>query len=160
MAFLPALHRSHRARACLNVNRTDFSRNALLMYTTQPFLTSNKHLPHQNRWQVREITRLLGLFEYNVDVIDYNDSHYRVRKDYNVVLEIHPGLTPTADRCAAPTAKRIAYMTGSDHEFSNRAENDRLEHLYERRGVRLKARRPVAPLPFHPVYLPPMTRST
>ena len=116
------------------------------MYTTDPFVTPSDSLVHQNRWQVQEIARLLGSFGFNVDVIDYNNDSYS-RPIYDLIIELHPGLTQTADRCAAPAATRIAYMTGSDHEFSNQAESDRLDRLYQRKGVRLKARRPVAPFP-------------
>jgi hypothetical protein len=116
------------------------------MYTTDPFVTSGDRLVHQSHWQVRGIARILGSFEFNVDVIDYDNRSYQ-GANYDLILEIHPGLTPTADRCAAPAAIRIAYMTGSDHEFSNIAERNRLDRLYSRRGVRLRARRHVAPFP-------------
>lgn len=141
-----SLMRRNTSSGLLNVNGTDFSRSALLMYTTAAFLEPVNALTHQNRWQAREIARLLRTFGFNVDAVEPGDASFNVSKKYDLIIESHPGLTPVAKKCSSQDTIRIAYMTGSDHEYSNRAERERLESVQQRIDRRLKPRRYVAPL--------------
>jgi hypothetical protein len=125
---------------CQNVNRTRYVKNALIVYVALPFVSKTIDLGHQNQWQAKELARLLGEFGFNVDVIDFTEQ-VKLNKNYDLVIDVHPGLNCSyADHMTA-SSRRIAYMTGSNPSFSNRAEMQRLEDLYLRKGVRLQPRR-------------------
>lgn len=126
---------------CENVNGTTFIRHGLLLYVTRPFLDEATDFRHQNLQQVKVLARVLGELGYNVDVIDFNARRVRLPRAYDLVIDLHPGLNPVYWNHLAPAAKRIAYITGSNPSFANRAESERLEALYRRRGRRLRPRR-------------------
>jgi hypothetical protein len=99
---------------------------------------------HQNAGQVRSLVSVIAEFGFNVDVADVLAHTIRLRKQYDLVIDVHPGLHPEISS-ACVGAQRVAYLTGSNHEFSNAVEEQRLRELYERRGVMLKQRRWVKP---------------
>lgn len=130
---------------CENVNGTAHGKRGLLLYLVAPFRAGNEGCVHQNFSQVLEIAKALGEFQYDVDVINYFDRKVRLRKKYDLVVDIHPGLNPVYRGAMSSSCIRIAYMTGSNPTFTNRAERERLEALWRRRGVRLKPRRSAKP---------------
>jgi len=98
---------------------------------------------HQNRWQARELARLAGESGFVVDVMDPGCRVASGNESYDLVIDLHPGLTPAyAPTCRSDTL-RIAYITGSNPAFSNRAEAERIEAIEQRHGVRLRPRRQV-----------------
>jgi len=130
---------------CENVNGTDHGKRVLLLYLVAPFRTGIEGRIHQNFPQILEIAKALGEFRYDVDVINYFDRSVRLRKKYDLVVDIHPGLNPVYRGAMSPSCVRIAYLTGSNPTFTNRAERERLEALWRRRSVRLKPRRYAKP---------------
>jgi glycosyl transferase family 1 len=130
---------------CENVNGAAHKTHSLLIYVTQPFRTRTSRLIHQNRWQVRELAQLLGRAGYNVDVVEWTHAaRMRFRKRYDLIVDHRPSLgdVPRAYRdWMSPGRRRVAYLTTSNPAIANRAELQRLEGVYLRRGIRLKARR-------------------
>lgn len=125
---------------CFNVCQTNYKRNCLMVYITEPFrngITSS----HQNSWQVVELARIISSFGYNVDVIDYDYNRNNFVKKYDLLIDLHP-----RDNCVYQTSLKtdcikIAYITGSNTRFSNNAEKTRLDDLERRKHKRLIQRR-------------------
>lgn len=124
-----------------NVNRTNYQKNCLMLYITNPFCGEKQDDFHQNIRQAREIARLIGEFGYNVDVLQYNIGYAFLRKKYDLVIDICPKEKPAYRNALADGAKKIVYFTTSDPEFSNQAELDRIHAAEQRKGVCLQTRR-------------------
>ena len=124
---------------------TDYQKNCLISYIAFPF---KKNIlfskSHQNVWQVREIASIISRQGYNVDIIDYDIRQFRFKKKYDLVFDICARDRNVYDDAVKDDAKRILYITGSNPKFSNSAEIRRIEELWERRGIKLSARRQVA----------------
>jgi hypothetical protein len=115
------------------------------MYVVAPFLTQQAGVGHQNQWQAKELARIIGDFGYNVDVINYDNTRAVLAKTYDLVVNAHPGLNTVHLRHLEPDCVSIAYITGSNPDFSNRAEAERLRDVATRRGVTLVPRRYAKP---------------
>lgn len=125
---------------CENVNSSQFDMNCLFVYVAAPFQSKTISFNHQNQWQAKELARIVGEFDYNVDVINY-DEKVHLDKAYDLVIDVHPGLNTSYQRNMSAHCRKIAYITGSNPAFSNLAEAQRLESLFDRKRVRLKQRR-------------------
>ena len=95
---------------------------------------------HSNVWESSEIVRIFNRLGYAVDLIAWDDTSFLPAAPYDVVFDIHRNLV----RYSCERTKSIFHMTGSNPEFSNRAEQERLNDLRQRRGVSIGARRGVA----------------
>jgi len=124
-----------------NVTNTVGDKNCLIMYVTAPFRQKQAVYSHQNRDQVVALAEVIAEFGYCVDVIQYNDKKILLKKNYDLVIDLHPGLNKVYAGHLSPKSKRIGYITGSNPAFANEAESKRLEAVQQRRGVRLKSRR-------------------
>lgn len=124
-----------------NVNKTKYAKNCLILYIVFPFKNKNNVETHQNQWQVKELARIIGSFGYNIDVIDYDNNNIKFNKKYDLIIDLHPGLNTSYWPYMNIDCCRIAYITGSNPTFSNKAEERRLDQLLERRGKKLIARR-------------------
>ncbi|MCF6177768.1 MAG: glycosyltransferase [Geopsychrobacter sp.] len=130
-----------------NVNQTQYSRNCLLLYIVEPFFDCSRDKYHQNFWQVRELGRIVSEFGYNVDVIDFFDDKVELKKKYDMVIDLHPGLNDVYLRHVSEQSVKIAYITGSNPSVANVAELERIKEVYKRKGVMLVPRRAVQPIP-------------
>lgn len=139
------MHRLFPKHLCENVNGTNFRKNCLLLYIVRPFLEASPSAGHQNQWQAKELARIVGEFGYNVDVVEFSARAVKLTKTYDLVIDAHPRKNNVYSEHLSPGSKKIAYITGSNPSFSNAAEQERLEQLRQRRGVRLKQRRWVPP---------------
>ena len=125
-------------------------RHALLMYAVRAFRDLSPRATHQNIFQQRELARALAELGYEVDVVDFDERRRGLlRHDYDLVVDLHPVEHPLYEGRLRAGAKRIAYITGNNPEFSNAAERARLADLERRRGVRLLPRRQCEPFPRH-----------
>lgn len=94
---------------------------------------------HSNVWESAEIVRALNMLGYAVDLIGWDDERFQPCHHYDVVFDIHRNLV----RCSGADTRTIFHVTGSNPEFSNRAEEARLSAVTERRGVKLAPRRTI-----------------
>ncbi len=131
-----------------NVNRTRHPQRCLLVYITKPFRNTTELFMHQNRWQVRELARLIGEHGYNVDVIDWYHRRVQLRGTYDLIVDSQVGRNDAYEKHVGPSTKRVALLTTANPRVSNEAEAERLRQLRRRRGVTLKAR----------WYIPPYSR--
>lgn len=137
-----------RRRTMENVCRSRHTRRCLLCYVVAPFLHGGEPNPaHQNQWQAREMARQLDRLGFCVDVINYDNLTPRLRHQYDLVIDIHPGNDRPYLPFLKPGGKKIAYITGSNPVVANQAEQARLDDLFARRGVRLVPRRQADPFP-------------
>lgn len=127
-----------------NVFNTSYAMNALLVYIKAPFVFGIND-NHQNSRQVIDIAQNISSFGYNIDVVDFFDRDFELKKNYDLVFDINVIDYPFYYKYLNPKAIKIAYFTGSNPTQLNTAEKERLEDLYIRKGKRLKARRQVAP---------------
>jgi glycosyltransferase involved in cell wall biosynthesis len=129
-----------------NVNRTSYSKHCLILYVTTPFRTVLNNYNHQNIRQTLALSRIIGEFGYDVDVVDYDNYRVGLRKKYDLIIDLHPGANDIYKEFTTPDCKKIAYITGSNPTFSNHAEKERIESLAVRKGVRLDPVRHVEPI--------------
>lgn len=122
-----------------------YDNECLLLYLVEPFRESDRRYDHQNQWQVRELAEIVSGFGYNVDVIHFNDRKVRLRKRYDMVIDLHPGLNDAYYRNMAVDCTRVGYITGTNPSVANRAEQRRIQGVWDRRGVRLRERRQAKP---------------
>ncbi len=94
---------------------------------------------HSNVWESSEIVGIFNRLGYSVDLIAWNDSSFMPESGYDLVFDIHRNLV----RCSGDDTQAIFHITGSNPEFSNRAEALRLDELRARRGAVVAARRAV-----------------
>ena len=129
-----------------NVNSTNFKKRCLLRYIIDPFLQRKFHMSaHQNRNQAYQLAQTLGTFEFNVDVVGGRTDHVELEGLYDLIIDYYPTSNPIYKDNVSKDTIKIAYITGSNLEFSNKAEQERLEQVYQRRGQRLKPRRQSEP---------------
>lgn len=137
-----------RYRTLENVCGASHTRRCLLCYVVAPFLHGGEPNPaHQNQWQAREMARIIDSLCYCVDVINYDNPKPGLRHGYDLLIDIHPGVDRPYLSYLNQGCRKIAYITGSNPVVANRAESDRLDDLFARRGVRLAPRRQSIPFP-------------
>jgi hypothetical protein len=112
----------------------------LLSYITTPFQLSADdpgNLQFSNFGIARNIVRALDRLGYIVDVVEYLDTKFLPRKDYDLFVG-HGGFEfEHISRNLPPDAVRIYFSTGIYWKDFNRQEEERFRWLEERRGVRL-----------------------
>lgn len=139
--FLRKLHifLYERNVVCRNVNNSNHAKSCLLLYVTSPFLNSDNvdAKKHQAFVQVVELAKILDDFGFNVDVIQFDNYIAKIANNYDLVIDLNPGLNNVYKNKLSKNAKRIAYFTGSENIFAYKAELARLENLKKRRGVKL-----------------------
>ncbi|MEY8338004.1 glycosyltransferase [Lachnospiraceae bacterium 62-35] len=124
-----------------NVNHDNHDKRCLLVYKTSPFKTKKWDQIHQNIWQIRELARIIGTYDYEVDVIDFDDPYTKLKKNYDMVIGLIPRSIDVYSTHMNKSCKRIAYLTSSNLEYTNLQELKRIEEVYRRRGIRLQPRR-------------------
>lgn len=148
-SFVPQfiLNRYKRSQKKLltNVFHTEYSKKCLLVYITTPFLYKINN-SHQNQWQTYRLAQIISSYGYNVDVMDYDCEAKTFPQNYDMLIDIYPVDNRPFEEYLSPQCIRIAYLTGSDHEFSVREEKKRLNKLFVRRGVQLPVIRQAADL--------------
>jgi glycosyltransferase involved in cell wall biosynthesis len=113
---------------------------ALVSYMPLPVMGDAAYFRgHSNVWESAEIVRILNQLGYAVDLIHWKDAKFVSPREYDAIFDIHGNLT----RYATLESRTIFHVTGSNPEFSNRAEEQRLNALRERRGVLLAPRRSI-----------------
>lgn len=125
---------------CFNVCQTNYKRNCLMVYITEPFrngITSS----HQNSWQVTELARIISSFGYNVDVIDFGYTRNNLGEKYDLLIDLYPRDDSIYQKSLKSNCIKIAYMTGSNIKFAIESERYRLKQLEQRKGRTLSSRR-------------------
>jgi len=122
-----------------NISR-HLSKRALLSYIVHSFAISiddPRFFSHINIWRSHEIVRILNNLGYIVDVIDYRDTNFVPRREYDLFIG-HGGINfeKIAQRLSTHSTK-IYFSTGCYWKFHNDQEMVRFAQLYERKRVNL-----------------------
>lgn len=136
---------ARKLKVLYNVFNTNYEKKCLYVYILDPFLYGVKDT-HQNQWQAVEIARIISSYGYDVDVVDFDYDGGFLSRRYDLVFDIHPQDNRFYDNAMNPNCKRIAYITGSDPEFSKEAEKARIIRVKKTRGVQLPFERICEPI--------------
>jgi len=102
----------------INYYKTDFSRNALVSYITEPFIKS-EYNSHTNGQESILIAKSLHNLGFNIDIIDCDSEKKLPLNKYSLVLGFgkpYKHLVENADI----KSKKIFYSTGMPPYFSNK----------------------------------------
>ena len=115
----------------------------LLSFITGPFTLTPKEFytdPHSNYWVALEIARLFTKRGYDVDVINWNDTHFIPKKKYAACIDMQYNLKRLSPYLG-PDCIKIMHIVASYPPFQNEAEEKRLRALAQRRGTILSPHR-------------------
>jgi glycosyltransferase involved in cell wall biosynthesis len=118
----------------------------LISYITEPFTLSpyekfsNFHTMY---WECYEIARLFSERGYECDIINTHNTKFIPRKPYSVCIDAE-GLERFI-KYLPPNCKKVFHILISHWDSYNKAEEDRLNQLEQRRGVKLASRRKMKP---------------
>lgn len=119
----------------------------LISYITEPFTLapwepfSNLHTMY---WECYEIARLFSERGYKVDIFDSKNTSFVPRKSYAVCVDVDKNLLRLSE-LLPKDCKKVFHILISHWEAYNTAEQNRLDRLEQRRGVRLAPRRKMSP---------------
>lgn len=117
---------------------------ALVSYLAEPTLLEaddEQLLGHSNKWESREITRLLLELGYCVDVVEWTDDDFAPQEEYALLFDIYTNLGRLAQRL--PKALKLLHLTGAYAPFNNQSEQRRAREFQERNGVTYPLQRQV-----------------
>jgi glycosyltransferase involved in cell wall biosynthesis len=120
--------------------------SVLLSYLTEPFtlLPSEKFSNlHTSYWECYEIARLLSERGYDVDNINWDNESFIPKKKYVACIDIQNNLERLS-RHLNTDCKKIHHIVSSYPDFQNKAEQKRLDNLFNRRGIKLNPHRTVS----------------
>ena len=122
-----------------NYYKTDYPKNALLVYVIYPFLFPNSPPAHTNHGESRAIGGLLSDMGYNVDIVNTRFCGDIDAKKYELIIGsggFFESLCTTV--CAnGGNCRTIYYLTESSPYVSNIAELNRITYFKERNGSAL-----------------------
>lgn len=115
--------------------------NALISYLKDSILLEDgddELCYHTNVWECREFARIFNRLGYNVDAINWDNPFFKLRKKYDVVLDIHKNLY---NLNLGKDCKKILHITGSYPKYANEQDMKRINGVKERRGIKLSPAR-------------------
>lgn len=126
---------------CDSQKKTSRRKKALLSYITTPFRLPSDHpnsILFSNNGIARGLVTVLNEFGYSVDVIEYTDTVFRPKCDYQFFIG-HLGNNYKSLTDKLPQSIPKLYFATTPHwKVSNEAETQRFDQIEERRGMRLQ----------------------
>ncbi|MBU2578476.1 glycosyltransferase [Patescibacteria group bacterium] len=119
----------------------------LLSYDTTPFLTYPKqpyYRHHSNQWECAEIARLFLERGFNVDIIKWDNTSFKPKRNYVMIVDIHQNIERLLP-FLKPSCIKIMHITATHWIFQNAAEYRQLLALKERRHTVISPQRIVPP---------------
>jgi glycosyltransferase involved in cell wall biosynthesis len=127
--------------------RSESFGSALFSYLADPLAWDRKDARlsgHSNKWESREIARLIAQRGYEIEAIEWSDRTSLPSGPFKLLFDIHGNLPRFA--AAFPDARKLMHLTGSYNPFQNRAEKDRIAAFKNRRGMAYMPRRQILDL--------------
>ena len=116
---------------------------ALVSYVSAPFKHGSGSTLFTHAGVPKLMARALQELGYTVDVIEWDNTAFRPRKEYQLFIG-HAGMNfERLARRLGPNCVKIYFSTGTYWREHNRAEKQRFDDLERRRGVRLPPDRPI-----------------
>ncbi len=109
----------------------------LLSFITGPFTMAPWEFftdPHPNYWTAEEVARLFLERGYDVDVINWNDTHFIPRKKYAVCIDMQYNLERLS-HFLPEDCKKVMFLIASHPTHQNAAEKKRSRDFEKRRGI-------------------------
>jgi glycosyltransferase involved in cell wall biosynthesis len=109
----------------------------LLSYVIDPFLKRNlENIPisHTKYWESLQIAKTFLEFGFDVDVINYDNSLFFPKKNYDIFIGSRVHFEKTAQRLN-PDCIKIAHLTISHWCYNNKAHCERLLSVQKKKGV-------------------------
>ncbi len=122
-------------------------KRALFSYLADPVSWSRKDARlggHSNKWESREIARLVARRGYEIVAIDWSDRESTPPGPFDCLIDIHGNLPRLA--AEFPGARRLLHLTGDYNPFRHKAEDARIRAFEARRSVVSPPRRHVPDL--------------
>ncbi len=119
-------------------------KKALVSYITHPFFVGPADpafFRHNNYWHAHAIVWVLNSLGFEVDIIDYRDEHFVLRKHYDLFLGHGEATFISLASRLPPSAVKIYFATGNYWKYRNQAINKRYHDLHTRRGKLFSPRR-------------------
>ena len=116
----------------VNIYKTGFSKNVLISYIRQPFI-SGMDLSHTNRIEAVEIAKIFSRLNYNVDVVNYDYEGFIDYKKYEIIF----GFGEPLNNCFTEKrneTKVIYYGTGMHIYTQNYNSLNRIENVQKIKG--------------------------
>lgn len=114
--------------------------SVLFSYILDPFLLADPALipySHTHFWESYTIARTWTELGFEVDCVSWVNRSFTPRRAYDIVIDVRENLARWAP--LLPGALKVQHLDTSHHSFNNRAQQQRLDALARRRGVRLKS---------------------
>jgi glycosyltransferase involved in cell wall biosynthesis len=121
--------------------------DVLLSYFTEPFTITPKQgfsNFHTMYWECYEIARLFSIRGYDVDIINSKDHVFIPKKKYAACIEAEDDLERLM-KYLPKDCKKVFHILIMHWTTYNKCEQDRLDALEKRRGIKLFPRRKVPP---------------
>jgi len=123
-----------------NQFKSKYTKKALISYITYPFYKGVSRY-HSNTNEVLRVADIFHEIGFQVDVVDWDKNVNLCFDDYDVLFGFGQTYDESFYASVKDDLKRIYYATGAHVTFQNKAELDRCQYLFERKGVMLKPRR-------------------
>ena len=114
--------------------------DALVSFWIDPFLLKDgAPMPHSHTafWESYQIARTWSDLGYETDVIHWTNSDFVPQKSYDVLVDVRLNLERIGPLLADDCLK-IQHIETGHYIFHNQAQNERLDALARRRGVRIR----------------------
>lgn len=116
-----------------NFFKTTHPKSALISYIVYPFIYGIQNY-HSNSRECFVIAEILKELEFNVDIIDWNNTTYRPIKQYDLVIDNHNNLERLLPFLKTNT-KKIFHATNANWLYQNWVEYGRYYEFFIQTGV-------------------------
>ena len=123
----------HAEIVLTNYFNTNFKKNALLSYLIDPFLNAIKN-NHSNNKECYILAEILNELQFNVDIINWDNTTMIPSKSYDLVIDNHNNLERFSTYLDAKTLK-IFHATNAHWLFQNWVEYGRHHTFFLQTGV-------------------------
>ena len=114
------------------------NKKVLISYIKSPFYSSTKKIFHSNYLESKIISESFIDLGFSVEVVDYRCKRKINFEQYDLIFGFG---YPFHDSLATTKLKKICYLTGSNPNFSNLREAERIREFKNEYGITLVPRR-------------------
>lgn len=116
-----------------NFFKTNFKKSALISYIVYPFL-GKIETHHSNNRECYTIAEILNELEYNIDIINWDNTSFVPFKSYDLVIDNHNNLERLSDFFIENT-KKIFHATNAHWLYQNSIEYKRYYDFFLKTGI-------------------------
>ena len=117
-----------------NIFNQQFKKKALVSFITYAIKQPSENLSHTNILECKTICNILNELEYNVDLIDYNNTELNLENIYDVIIGFGYPIENILFHKQNKNYKLIVYRNGCDQSFSDQATLLRVEEVLKKTG--------------------------